>query len=176
MYHPLDDLSNLETYTPQKIMKMEDIPEPLLWRGQPQPKKRIVFWGVRGLLLAVAIFLITAYMKASISLVLFAIGILGAMFIGAISFVITIIGAIVTSIQKQTHYGISQTIVWVKPYNRAVQQYSIAELGKLRLSRQTISGVIVHKSTYKEWLVLEHVPDASTVYDLLLKLQQEQSS
>lgn len=171
MSTPSNNSSSLEASP--KITKMEDIPEPLLWRGQPNFQSKAISWGIIGILLATVLFIIIVIQDVNFSLDMLIWLTVLSIFVGAISLILAIVGWIRTVIKKQTHYGISPTAVWIKPYNKAVEKYPIVNLEKISLQGQSIYCVDNKQNSQQELVVLEQVSDASTAYELLLKLQQE---
>lgn len=174
MLDPLDDLSHLEAAPYQKLRSMEEIQEPLLWTAQPHPKGKPLLFFLGGIALAVILFTLTFSLESHLSfwtilfLALFSIG------IGLATIFATLFWVIIRRIKQQTHYGISPTAIWVKPYNSPLQKYPLDSLGKLKASPTKISSITIEHSTYQEQVLLKNIPDTTTVYDLLVELQKEQ--
>lgn len=169
----LDDLYKLEAPSYQKLRSMEEIQEPLLWAAPAQLKGKPLLFLLGGISLAVIMFTLTFSLESHLSFWTVLFCAMLSIGIGLGSIFATLLWGITRKIKQQTHYGISQTAIWVKPYNKPVQKYPLDSLGKLKVSPEKISSITIENSTYQEQVLLKNIPDAPAVYELLVELQKE---
>lgn len=170
----LDDIYSWGEHHPQALEGLTALDigqEPLLWTALPASKLKVN--DVIGITIALSLLLLTTLLLAlsKLPMMLFVGVFTGGAFV-----------AIVVNFwqeeQKRRHtfYGISASTVWVKASNQALQQYPIEQFYHLRLVKDNIIYAAAFEEDDQEGILLEQVPQARKVLDLLEFLHKNNPS
>lgn len=75
--------------------------------------------------------------------------------------------------RRNTYYGISQDTIWVKRGTGSLKPYKMATLPRLTCSKNTIFYSTIIDNTYTKHALLQDIPRASMVYELIQASQQQ---
>ncbi|MGH1334547.1 MAG: hypothetical protein ACRBFS_00355 [Aureispira sp.] len=75
--------------------------------------------------------------------------------------------------RRQTSYGVSKDSIWVKRSIGTLQSYKIASLPQLKCNQDTIFYSTIINNIYTKHALLQNIPRASMVYELIQETQQK---